>query len=257
MRSRALLPVTVLAALAACSTTRPEEEPAYIKATAVEARVDRVERQNAALQTLQSDVAALQQELRRLRGELEESAHGARSAATESRNLYADLERRLKALEDRPVTVVPPTAPGGAEASPTAAAPVPVAPSVADRDAYQAALDHLKNRDFAAAEKALKSFLVSFPQSALADNAIYWLGETSYSQGRFQEAVAAFTRVVKEHPESRKVPDALLMIGKAQYELRHFKESRDALTQLLKNHKDSTAAAEARTRLKRLDAERH
>ncbi|MBS0396903.1 MAG: tetratricopeptide repeat protein, partial [Proteobacteria bacterium] len=192
MRAAAVLPLAALAlAAGGCSLTRPEEDPAYVKATAVEGRVDRIERQNQALLDLQRQVETLQAEVRRLRGDLEEAQHEAKGAKDQQRDLYADLDRRLGALEAR-------------ASAPVAAAPGAAAPVPGDRDAYQAALDRLKGKDYDGAEKALKDFVATYPQSPLLDNAKYWLGETYYVEKRFPEAITAFERVLKEHPDSRK-----------------------------------------------------
>ena len=243
-----LLPLVALAA-GGCSLTRPEEQPAYIKATAVENRVDRIEHQNAALLDLQRQVEALQAEVRRLRGDLEEAQHEAKSAKDQQRDLYADADRRLAALEAHPGAAIP------AAAGPGAVAPAPAAAS--DRDAYQAALERLKGKDYPGAEKALNDFLASYAQSSLLDNAKYWLGETYYVEKRYADSVAAFGRVVQEHPDSRKVPDALLKLGYSQYELKRYREAREVLAKVVQKYGDAPAAAEARDRLKRMDAEHH
>ena len=244
-RAATLAGLLVLAVLAAgaCSLTKPEEEPAYVKATAVEGRVERIERQTQALLDLQRQLDALQAEVRRLRGELDEAQHAAKSGADQQRDLYADIDRRLQALEAKL------TGSG-------AAAPAGAAPATGDRDAYQAALERLKNRDYAGAERALKDFLGAFPQSALADNAEYWLGETFYVERRYPEAIEAFEGLVKEHPDSRKVPDALLKAGYAQYEQKRYREARELLARVLQAYPEAAAANEARERLRRMDAER-
>jgi tol-pal system protein YbgF len=258
---RRLAAVAALGLLAAgCSLTRPEEEPAYVKATAVESRVDRIERQNTALLDLQRQVEALQAEVRRLRGELEEAQHEAKSAKDQQRDLYADVDRRLGALESHASAATAPPATGtsgvpGVPGVPGAA--VPAAAPVGDRDAYQAALDRLKAKDYDGAEKTLRDFATAYPQSALKDNAIYWLGETYYVEKRYGDAIAAFERVVREYPDSRKVPDALLKIGYAHYELKRYREAREALGRILQRYADAAAAGPARERLKLMDAERH
>ena len=246
MRALPLAPLLALALLAAgCSLTKPEEEPAYVKATAVEGRVDRIERQNAALLDLQRQVESLQAEMRRLRGDLEEAQHEAKAAKDQQRDLYADLDRRLSALAARSGPVA--GAAGGAAA----------ATATSDREAYQAALERLKGKDYAGADKALNEFVAGYPQSALVDNAKYWLGETYYVEKRYGEAIASFEHVVRDHPDSRKVPDALLKIGYSQYELKRYREAREALARVVQKYPDTTAAAEAKERLRRLDAERH
>jgi tol-pal system protein YbgF len=244
---RLLLLACALAGLAGCSLTRPEEEPAYVKATAVEGRVDRIERQNEALLDMQRQLEALQAEVRRLRGELEQATHEAESSKAQQRDLYADLDRRLQALDAR-LAVAP--SPGAAAAAGAGGA----AGASGDREAYQVALDKLKNRDYAGAERLLGEFLASYPQSTLADNAKYWLGEACYVERRYPEAVEHFMSVVRDHPQSRKVPDALLKAGYARYEQKQLREARDLLTRVVKSYPDSSAATEARERLRRMDA---
>ncbi len=50
---------------------------------------------------------------------------------------------------------------------------------------------------------------MKFPQSDLADNAQYWIGECFYSQKKFQEAKEGFAAVAEHFPFGNKVPDAL------------------------------------------------
>ena len=244
-RTLAVLSVGALA-LGGCSLTRPEEEPAYVKATAVEERVDRIENQNNALLDLQRQVEAVQAEVRHLRGEFEDFQHEAKAARDSQRDLYNDLDKRLTALDAR----APAAAPSAGPMAPGASA----APA-SDHELYQAALDKLKSHDFAGAEQAFTAFIGGFPQSPLVDNAEYWLGETYYVAKRFPEALGAFQRVVREHPESRKVPDALLKAGLTQYEQKRYREARDYLSKVTSGYADSPAAGEADKWLRRMDAE--
>ena len=165
MRALALVGLSGLV-LAGCSLTRPEEEPAYVKATAVEERVDRIENQNKALLDLQREVESVQAEVRHLRGEFEDFQHNANASRDQQRDLYNDLDKRLQALDARLA---------GPAAAPT---PTSSAPSPSDHDLYQAALDKLKGRDYAGAEAAFTGFIAAYPASPLVDNAEYWLGET-------------------------------------------------------------------------------
>ena len=63
--------------------------------------------------------------------------------------------------------------------------------------------------------------------------------------------------MVREHPDSRKVPDSLLKVGYSYYELKRYREARETLAKLVRNYADAPAAAEARERLKHMDAEHH
>lgn len=244
-RGAALAASCALLLLTGCSLTKPEEEPAYVKATAVEERVDRIEHQNQATLDLQRQLEAAQAELRRLRGDLEDTQHQLKTAHDQQHDLYADLDKRIAALEAKLQAGAAPAGTAGGVAAGN------------DHDAYQAALDKLKTKDYAGAEQALTSFVTAYPQSPLADNAIYWLGETYYVERRYGDALDAFQRMIREHPDSRKVPDALLKAGYTQYEQKRYRESRDLLARVLQSYPDSSAATDARERLKRMDAEHH
>lgn len=238
-RSRWLV-LGALLATGGCALTDPKPDPALVKANELDGRVAVLEQRADAMQELQRQIDQLQKQTRELRGQLDQVTHDRDAAKAQARDLYADLEKRTAALESR------------------AQAPVAVVPAAAsDRDAYAAALEQLKGRDYVGAEKSFVDMIGHFPDSPLADNAKYWLGETYYVEKRYPEALAAFQRVVKEHPDSRKVPDALLKAGYSVYELKRYKESRDYLNRLLRQYPDSNAATEARERLRHMASEGH
>jgi TolA-binding protein len=174
-----VLPGVVFAALlAGCQTTPPEEEPAYVKATAVEARtatvegraqaiegrVAVVERQAQALLELQRQLDTQSGELRALRGELEQLQELSRKGGEEQRNLYADIDRRLVALEARPAAASGSVG-SGAAVSGEGSAAANAATAGSDEDAYQAALAKLRAKDYAGATAALAAFAKRYPDS--------------------------------------------------------------------------------------------
>ncbi len=229
--------------LGGCSLMEPKEDPALVKAEQVEGRVAQVERQAQGMLDLPRQIEALQADVRRLRGELDQAQYEAQSAKTQQRDLYADLDRRLQAVESRAAA-----APGAAGAAGGAAA--------GDREAYQQALDALKTRDYARAEQVLREFPQQYPQSMLLDNAKYWLGETYYVQRKYPEALQSFQRVLREHPDSAKTPDALLKAGYCEYEQKRWREARAFLNRVVRQYPDAPAAAPARERLAKMDAEK-
>ena len=81
------------------------------------------------------------------------------------------------------------------------------------KEAYQAAYQILKKGDYPAAEAALKQFLADYPDDALAGNAQYWLGETYYVQGAYEQAAVCFAEGFKKYKDGPKGPDTLLKLG--------------------------------------------
>jgi len=261
---RNLVLAAVVSALAACAVS-PEEDPVQIKMNDLDRRLERLERvlANQSLLELAQQLQRLQAETRELRGELEQAQHASETAKRQQKDLYADIDRRLQAIESAGIAAPSTASDGNAAAAGSAGtgatgggSALPV-PSGSDRANYQAAFDLLKNGQYERARAAFQQFMVAFPDSALADNAQYWLGETHYVMRNFPEALKAFRRLVDNWPESRKLADAWLKVGYTEYELKNWAASREALNRVTREHKDTTAATEAAARLQRMTAEGH
>ena len=235
-----------------CASTPPEQDPVQIKLNDLDTRLARIERvvANQSLLDLANQVESLRSEIRAMHNDIDVLNHTLDSTRKQQHDLYADLDQRLKSLETRGLPAAGAAAGGGA----------PVADAAADggdKGAYQAAFDLLKNAQYDRAITAFQAFLGAYPNSQLADNAQYWLGEAHYVNKSFPEALAAFKRVVENFPASRKLPDALLKIGFCQYELKDYPAARAALTQVTAKFPDSPSAALARQRLDKMAAENH
>jgi tol-pal system protein YbgF len=209
----------------------------------MDGRLLRIERilSNQSLLEQSQRVDTLLTEVRALRGQIETLQHNQDTAKTQQRELYADLDKRLQAVEGR----------GAAVAVSAAVA------SDDDAAAYKKAFDLLKDGKYAESNAAFTQFLSAYPQSALLDNAHYWQGEAHYVGKDFNAALRSFKTVVEKFPDSRKLPDAWLKIGYCQYELKNWKESRDALNRVVQTAADTQAAKLAEQRLAKLKAEGH
>lgn len=246
---RVALSTLCIALLASCASTPGPDDPVTIKLNDLDRRLERIERviSNQSLLELAQQLQSMQTEVRALRGSLDELQFQNDKGKTQQRDVYADLDKRVKALEEG-------TRSFGGEQGSGSALPVP---GGSDRANYQAAFDMLKAGEYEKATTAFQQFLVAFPVSPLADNAQYWLGESYYVTRNYDEALKAFRVVVERYKESRKLPDAWLKIGYCQYELKNWKAARDALTRVGKDFPDSSAAPEAAKRLDRMTDEGH
>src|SRR5688572_5066364 len=248
---QAALAMAGMATLSGCVTTPPEADPVVQKMNEIDSRLLRLERvlANQSLLDLSQRIEAAQAETRALRGQIDELQHQVNQSQTQQREMYGDVDRRLSALEGNPGG-------GGAAAGgvtpPAGGLPIPQGD---DRANYQAAFDLLKDAKYPEAINAFKQYLSSFPNSALADNAQYWLGEAHYVTKQYPDALRDFRTVVEKYPESRKIPDALLKIGYCNYELKNWGEARSALTQVVQRFGDTTAARLAGQRLAKMDGE--
>jgi tol-pal system protein YbgF len=220
----------------------------------LERRLTAIERvlANGSLIELTMQVDELQRDNAALRGRADSLEHNAETTASRQRDLYVDLDDRLQRMErnlqSRPANVN--VLDGGS----LAPGQLPV-PGGSDRDNYQAAFELLKEQRYEPAALAFQQFLVSFPDSQLADNAQYWLAESYYVTDQFENSLQQFQVVIDDYPRSRKVPDALLKIGYSNYELERWDDARSALSRVQREYPDTTAARLAEQRLERMDEE--
>lgn len=81
------------------------------------------------------------------------------------------------------------------------------------KEQYDYAFGILRQADYTRAEKALRLFLEANAENDLAGNAQYWLGETYYVRGDFEQAAVEFLSGYQTYPASSKGPDNLLKLG--------------------------------------------
>jgi len=117
---------------------------------------------------------------------------------------------------------------------------------------YQKAYDLLAAGKVAESQAAFAEFIRRFPQSDLADNAQYWIGEGFYSQKAFKEARDAFQGVSDHFPFGNKVPDALYKRGLCEGELGDKGAEAKTLRELVEQYPFSDASVKARDLLKKL-----
>lgn len=252
--SKTLLLLGAMTALGGCELLQPPgEDPVLSRLDELERRMQAIERvvQNQSLVNLTQQVNSLERNDAEVQGRIEELEHNSETTADRQRALYGDLDARIQELE---TAVKASNARGVMDGGTLAPGQLPV-PGGSDRDNYQAAFELLKEQRYEPAAMAFQQFLVTYPDSELADNAQYWLAESHYVTQMFDKALAEFGVVISRFPRSRKVPDALLKMGYCSYELKDWAAAREALTRVQADYSDTTAARLAGQRLARMDEE--
>jgi tol-pal system protein YbgF len=197
-------------------------------------RVERLEAANRAQLEFANTVDAQRREIAQLRGQVETLTNEVVTLQKRNRDLYADLDVRLKALEPLTTTV------DGKQAT-------------VDRDeqaAYDAALAQFRAGDFRGASNALQTFLARWPKSAFAPSANYWLGNSLYGLKDYRAAIAAQQVVVDRHADSPRAPDALLNIAANYVELKDTVRASAALQKIIADYPNTEASKLAEERLK-------
>jgi len=228
---------------------------------------------NQAMMEMIQQVGQISEDVNLLRGDLEVQGNDLGEIKKRQRELYQDIDRRLRDLESRTVgqapapqisvpqvsppapSVTEPAAGGSQTPAPEPAAAAPSATEAEERDAYQAAFDTLKEGRYKEAKVSLGAFLARYPNSSFAGNAQYWLGEAHYVTRNFEQGIIEFEKVLNSYPDSNKVPDAMLKLGYTFYELKQYPQAKAILQDLRERFPDETAARLAAKRLDRMRKE--
>jgi tol-pal system protein YbgF len=137
-------------------------------------------------------------------------------------------------------------------AAPVVAAEGAAASADGEDKGYEQSLQAFKNGDYDGARKGFSDFLQHHPDSKLAGNAQYWLGECYYGTKDYGQAIEAFDRVHKSYPDSAKVPAALLKKGFAYVALNDRGRASSTLKQVIEAYPRSPEATKAKEKLAQL-----
>lgn len=250
---------------------------------ALDLRVAELEAQarNRSIIDLFNQVETLKAEFARLRGQIELLQNEMENTQKRQRDLYVDLDGRLRKVETQlaavqapapapaampPATVgptasTPPVPSAGNGGTPASAAttdpsrsspPAPVQPAVdpvAEQRAYDSGLEQFRAGRFGEAVVTFQTFIRTFPRSTLVPSAQYWIGNSLYATRDYRGAIAAQRQLLAQHPDSAKASDALLNIATAQSDLGELQAARASLQEVISKYPASEAAAKARQRL--------
>lgn len=250
---------------------------------AIDARIGELEAQakNRSIIDLFNQVEILKTEFAKLRGQIELLQNEMENTQKRQRDLYVDLDGRLRKVEAQQVEQAARAAALAASAAAAAAAAPPagsmppalvgptgvavepnramppgavVAPpaamdAVAEQRAYDQGLEHFRAGRFAEAVTAFQLFTRNFPRSTLVPSAQYWIGNSLYATRDFRGAIATQRQLIAQYPDSAKASDALLNIASAQSELGDIQAARTTLQEVASKYPATEAGAKAKQRL--------
>ena len=184
-------------------------------------------------------------EMARLHGQIEALTYELETAKKRQQDFYLDLDTRLRKLESASTPAAAAVNPeNGANSKPA------VDPAKESQD-YEAALNQFKAAKYKEAAWGFSAFVQKYPDSSLAPNAQYWLGNAWYAQRDCKKALEAQSVVTTKYADSPKAPDAWLAIAACQQELGNPTGARRSLETLVGKYPTAPAAETARERLKK------
>ncbi len=137
--------------------------------------------------------------------------------------------------------------------SPTTQEQAPATTEVSPLQAYYTAYSDYIKGNYSLAIAGFRDFYEKNRNSPMADNALYWIGECYYSQGRYEDAIREFDNLINNYPKADNILTAYLKKGYALIELRRYLEAKSVLKELIQKAPLSEEAKLAEQKLKTLE----
>jgi tol-pal system protein YbgF len=203
------------------------------------------------LAELSAQVESLEQQIARLEGRLEVAEHNVEAAMREARAARAEAASAApSASKSGPATASEAESRGEPQGSATDAQ---AATGVASDEvrAYRAAYAAWRSGAPEVCIDQFRKFLQTYPDSAYADDAAYWMADCYFKDGDFKTAVLRFDDVAVRYPTGNKAADALYRQGEALLRLGpgYGKAAGKAFERVLREYPDSARAPEAKRQL--------
>ena len=119
-------------------------------------------------------------------------------------------------------------------------------------DSYRSALMLYGKGRFADARASFQQVFDAEPSGELADNALYWIGETWFAVGDYATAMKFYQRVTAEYGETNKAPDSMFKTGMAFEKTGDLGMARKTFEECIRRYPYSTPASSAKLELKRI-----
>ncbi|MCP3674929.1 MAG: tol-pal system protein YbgF [Gammaproteobacteria bacterium] len=223
----------------------------------------------------QFEITNLQNEVRALRGLVEEQGYQLQQIITRQREFYRDIDQRMGQINnsDTPVNVtVPketisdnqnssisdvvindkPVAISESNEDLVVTTTVPIVDDTQIRAEYDQIFPLVRGKRYDDAIAGYQQFIAKYPDSIFVANSRYWLAQIYSVQGRTDESEREYLNVAQQYATSPKAPDAWLKLGKLYETKGESDKALNAYNHVVTEYSTSTAAQMAVNRLQAL-----
>jgi tol-pal system protein YbgF len=167
-------------------------------------------------------------------------------------NSVQSLDAKISGSSPAPATgTATPTAGAGSPANSSA---MPAGPAPSADTLYSNGLRDITSGKYDLARSEFLDYLKYYGDTDLASNAQFYLGEISYKQKQYDDAVAAYDKVLTKYPKSFKLAPARLRKGMALIELGQKSAGIRELREVVRRYQGTEEDRQARAKLKELGA---
>ena len=128
------------------------------------------------------------------------------------------------------------------------APPIPETPDAVFNDAKK----RYDAKQWNDARRLFDAFIARYPADTRTANAQYMIGESYFAEGKFANAIGAYSRVIDNFPKAETVPDAMYRNGQAFYSLKYCGDARIYFQELLRRYPKTEWKKDANEQLKKI-----
>ncbi|WP_420266549.1 tol-pal system protein YbgF [Candidatus Magnetominusculus dajiuhuensis] len=211
---------------------RVEERKFYVDHALAEAKAER--------DLLKTQLEMVTSEIGDLRGRIERI-----EAAMQKKGIAISRPEPVP-TQKPPVTSSkePPT-----DAPPPPSSEPPPAQQTSPKAMYDEAMKDFNGGKYKESREKFNRIVKEFPTSSLAASGNFWIGETYFKEGSYEDAILSYDIVVKKYPNSDKVPAAKLKQALAFIEIKDPKPARTILQQIIDDYPHTPEAEQAKKQL--------
>ena len=211
----------------------------------VEQDTDAINKATAAINSLQTTLLKQQSDSGAHVDQLSGQIQSLNDSLDEIKARIAKMSKQLEDMQAAQQTLAAPQAGATPQTAPPVQAPPP---DVLYQNAmidYNAGKTDLATQEFA-------QFVKSYPDNDLAGNSYFYLAETAYRQGNYQEAAKDYDMVLQNFSGGNKAASAQLKKGFSLIELGQKENGIAELRRVIQRYPKSNEALQARDRLHKL-----
>lgn len=233
-----------------------DEKHAILK-TLIEQQIDANNKLNATLTALQKSIQDVQANSG---ARMDTMATQVQALADNFDEVKVRLGRMAQQLSDTQAVIQSldakvaggsPMSSADASANPSAS---PSGPPPSQETLYSNALRDFTGGKYDLSRQEFEDYLKYYPDSDLASNSRFYLGEINYAEKKFAEAIQDYDMVLDRYPKSFKQADARLKKALALLQLGQRASAQRELREVVRRHPGTDAERRARAALRELSA---
>jgi tol-pal system protein YbgF len=225
-----------------CVATQSDVSSVYARQTRLEAKVER----------LSNDVKTIGQQESAATGtdvELREKVYQLEAKIAELNQAYSRLDSKVNQLS---LGSAPPVTESGSHMR----IPSETASVNMEEVIFNEGYTELSDANYQVSRARFKEYLSRYPKSAKASDATYWIAESYYREGQFEESILEYQKFIDTYPKDQRVPLAYLKQGMSLVEIGKEEEAKLFFQTLIDKYPNSDESKTAKEKISELAVER-